>query len=259
MKIPRTARSPVKLGASATICCAVPTNPSNPTRHRRYLRDPDVLQAGLVSLLVLVLSGGLVWLAYLIHVCRIAARSPLVPPRRMVALVFGRRLEGDQPEHDYCQRLQRALDLVQAAGVDHLLLLGGCSGGQCSEAAAGQAWLLQHGLPQRIRVELEQDSTDSLENLRHARSLLQAAADHTDHTELPPVALVTNRYHLARCLLLARRLGFDGTPVAAEATLPLRPRYLGQLLTEASYLMWIDLGMRWAGLIGNRRMAARIS
>jgi len=26
----------------------------------------------------------------------------------------------------------------------------------------------------------------------------------------------------------------------------------------ASYLMWIDLGMRWADLIGHRRMAARI-
>ena len=235
---------------------AVPTNPSNPTRHRRYLRDPDVLQAGLVSLLVMLLSGGLVWLAYLIHVCRIAARSPLVPPQRMVALVFGRRLEREQPEHDYSQRLQRALTLVQAAGVDHLLLLGGCSGGQGSEAAAGQTWLLQHGLPPRIRVELEQDSTDSLENLRHARSLLQAAAG---HAELPQVALLTSRYHLARCLLLARRLGFDGVPVAAEASLPLRPRYLGQLLMEASYLMWIDMGMRWAGLIGNRRMAARIS
>jgi len=69
---------------------------------------------------------------------------------------------------------------------------------------------------------------------------------------------VTSRYHLARCLLLARRLGFDGVPVAAEAAMPLRPRYLGRLLTEASYLMWIDLGMRWADLIGHRRMAARI-
>lgn len=259
MKMPRKERSPVKLRAPAVIHRAVPTHPthpSNPTRHRRYLRDRDVLQAGLVSLLVLVLSGGLVWLAYLIHVCRVAAHSPLMPPRRMVTLVFGRRLEFDQPEHDYSQRLQRALTLVHAARVDHLLLLGGCSGAHGSEAAAGQAWLLQHGLPLRIRVVLEQDSTDSLENLRHARTLLQAAAG---HAELPPVALVTSRYHLARCLLLARRLGFDGVPVAAEATLPLRPGYLGRLLMEASYLMWIDLGVRWAGLIGNRRMAARIS
>ncbi len=235
---------------------AVPVNQPALSRYLRYLRDRDVLHAGLVSLLALLLSGGLVWLAYLIHVCRVAARSPLVPPRRMVALVFGRRLERDLPEHDYRQRLRRALTLAQAARTDHLLLLGGCSAGQCSEAAAGQAWLLQHGLPGQVRLELEQESFDSLENLRRARSLLQAQADPAG---LPPVALVTSRYHLARCLLLARRLGFDGAPVAAEDTLPYRPSYLLRLLAEASYLMWIDLGMRWAGLIGHRRMAARIS
>jgi hypothetical protein len=28
---------------------------------------------------------------------------------------------------------------------------------------------------------------------------------------------------------------------------------------EATYLMWIDLGVRWARLIGHQRMAGRIS
>lgn len=186
--------------------------------------------AALVTVLALVLSAGLVWLGYLIHVCRVALRSPLAPPRRMVTLVFGRRLERDVPEHDYQQRLRRALSLAEQRQTDHLLLLGGCSGGQCSEAAAGQAWLQRHGLAGGVRVELEQDSVDSLENLRHARRLL-----------------------------LARRLGFDGLPVAAEPALPRQRRYLGLLLLEASYLMWIDLGLRWAHLIGHRRMAARIS
>ncbi|MEO6798334.1 MAG: YdcF family protein [Rhodanobacter sp.] len=231
------------------------TKPPVSRRHRRYLRDPDVLQAGVVSLLVLLLSGGLVWLAYLIHVWRIAACSPLVPPGRMVALVFGRKLEDDQPAHDYRQRLQRALELVQATRTDHLLLLGGCSSGRGSEAAAGHAWLVQNGLPAWTRIELEQESTDSLENLRHARNLLQTRPDQAG---LPAVALVTSRYHLARCLLLARRLGFDSVPVAAEAVLPLQPRYLGRLLMEASYVMWIDVGTRWAALIGHRRMVARM-
>ena len=222
----------------------------------RYLRDRDAQHAALVTVLALVLSAGLVWLGYLIHVCRVAMRSPLVPPRRMVVLVFGRRLERDAPEHDYQQRLRRALSLAEQRQTDHLLLLGGCSGGQCSEAAAGHAWLQQHGLPGEVRVELEQHSADSLENLRHARRLLLAEAGEAG---LPPVALVTSRYHLARCLLLARRLGFDGLPVAAEPALPRQRRYLGLLLLEASYLMWIDLGLRWARLIGHHRMAARIS
>lgn len=221
----------------------------------RYLRDRDVLHAAAVTVLALLLSAGTVWLGYLIHVCRVALRSPLQPPRRMTVLVFGRRLVADAPEHDYRQRLQRALTLSRQEHTDHLLLLGGFSGGRVSEAQAGGAWLQQQGLPAGVRLELEQESVDSLENLRQARHLLRVETAKAS----PPVALLTSRYHLARCLLLARRLGLDGTPIAAEASLPWRVRYLGLLLREAGYLMWIDLGLRWAHLTGNRRMSARIS
>ncbi len=31
-----------------------------------------------------------------------------------------------------------------------------------------------------------------------------------------------------------------------------------RLLLESAYLMWIDLGVRWATLIGHTRMASRI-
>lgn len=212
--------------------------------------------AAVVTVLAVILSAGLVWLGYLIHVCRIAARSPLRPPRRMITLVFGQRLQHDLPGHDYQLRLRRALRLAQQRQAECLLLLGGRSGGAQSEAAIGHAWLLGHGLSPDVRVELEQDSVDSLENLRHARGLLQTQ---TGGSMLPPVALVTSRYHLARCLLLARRLGLSVLPVAAEPVLPLDRRYLGLLLIEATCLMWIDLGLRWAQLIGHRRMRARIS
>ena len=224
--------------------------------HWRYLRDHDIQHAGVVTVLAVLLSGGLVWLGYLVHVCRVATRSPLAPPQRMIALVFGRRLENDAPEHDYQLRLQRVLTLTGQGQADHILLLGGCSGSQRSEAAAGHAWLQQHGMAADVRVELEQDSIDSLENLYQARRLLQAQ---TGRTGLPPVALVTSRYHLARCLLLARRLGFDALPIAAEPVMPWHGRYLRLLLLESGFLMWTDLGLRWAQLIGHHRMRDRIS
>lgn len=249
MKMPRTSR-PVKLSRLPHRRCPGVHGSRKPSK---YLRDADVLHAAAVTGLVVVLSAGLVWLGYLIHVWRIATRSQLSPPRRMTVLVFGRRLEHDAPGHDYRQRLQRALVLARQRQTDHLLLLGGCSGSRLSEAAAGEAWLRQHELAGDVRVELEQDSVDSLENLRHARRLLQHQGP------LPPVALVTSRYHLARCLLLARRLGFDSIAIAAEPSLPRHARYLGRLVLEAGYLMWIDIGMRWARLIGHARMAARIS
>jgi len=234
----------------------LPSSLSPAQRRLRYLRDPDVQYAALAAVLVWLLSAGLVWLGYLIHVWRIAARSSLAPPRRMTVLVFGQRLAHDHPPPDYRQRLRRALELLRREQVDHLLLLGGRSGGQRSEAEAGLTWLRQQGLPTAAPVELEQDSVDSLENLRHARRLLLAQST---TGELPTVALVTSRYHLARCLLLARRLGFDSVPVAAEPALPRRPRYLGLLLMEATYLMWLDIGLRWARLSGRHRMTERIS
>jgi uncharacterized SAM-binding protein YcdF (DUF218 family) len=248
MKMPRTPRA-AKLLRLQYRRFPVPA----PRKPSKYLRDVDVLHAAVVTMVAVLMSAGLVWLGYLIHVWRIATRSAVTPPRRMTVLVFGRRLERGAPGHDYRQRLQRALILARQQQTDHLLLLGGCSGSQLSEAAAGEAWLRQHDLAGGVRVELEQDSVDSLENLRHARHLLQHQGP------LPPVALVTSRYHLARCLLLARRLGFDSIAIAAEPSLPRHARYLGRLVLEAGYLMWIDIGMRWARLIGHARMAARIS
>jgi uncharacterized SAM-binding protein YcdF (DUF218 family) len=223
----------------------------------RYLSDRDVLHAALVTSVALALSLGLLWVAYLIHVWRMAARSPLEPSRPMTVLVFGRRLVCDQPEVDYQQRLQRALALMRTKHTEHVLLLGGRSGGALSEAAAGRSWLMTHQLPPGVTVQLEQASVDSLENLRHARSLLQEEGP-VAHV-LPPVALVTSRYHLARCQLLARHLGFDSVPVAAEPTLVLTRRYVLRLLAESGYLMWIDVGLRWAALIGHRRITARVS
>ncbi len=204
-----------------------------------------------------MLSLGLVWVGYLVHVWRVASRSPVALGRPMTVLVFGRRLVRDEPEKDYQQRLLRALALMRARETEHVLLLGGRSGGAVSEAAAGRDWLAQHELPPGVVMQLEQASVDSLENLRHARSLLQE--DGPIMRALPPVALVTSRYHLARCQLLARRLGFDSVPVAAEPSLVLNRRYVIRMLAESGYLMWIDIGMRWAKLIGHRRIAARLS
>ncbi len=222
----------------------------------RYLRDPDIVQAGLVTLLVFVLSGGVVWLGYLWHVCAIALRSPLQPPQHMTVLVFGRRLEHERPDVDYEARLARALSLAQRRWTARVLLLGGARGDGTTEAAAGHRWLLEHALPACVQVQLEQDSADSLENLKHARILLRAA---DPDGALPPVALVSSRYHLARCQLLARRLGFDGTLIAAEPRFPARPSLWALLLLESGYVMLTDLGLRWADLVGNRRMSARVS
>ncbi|HVJ61666.1 MAG TPA: YdcF family protein, partial [Tahibacter sp.] len=133
-----------------------------------------------------------------------------------------------------------------------VLLLGGAADGGMSEAAAAFARLHDLGLPPGVAPLCEDASTDTLENLRNARALLGSEARE-------PVALVSSRYHLARCMLLARALGFDAEPVAADARFSWRPRLVLRLVLEAGYCLWVDTGTRWARLIGNRRMLDRVT
>jgi len=220
----------------------------------RYLGDGDVLVAAGVTLLALVGSLGLLYVAHFVRVWRVATLSPVRSRAPQTLLVFGRKLVGGQLEADFISRLDRARVQARDGLAPHVLLLGGRSdGGPISEAEAGRRWLQDGGWPAEVPLTLEQESIDSLENLRHARDILRCDAG------LPSVALVTSRYHLARCLYLARRLAFDATPVAAEAAFPGGARYIRRMALEAGYLMWIDMGFRWARLTGNQRVVGRLS
>ncbi|MDF3983723.1 YdcF family protein [Luteibacter sp. PPL201] len=221
----------------------------------RYLGDADILAAAVVTVLACAASAGLLYVAHAVRVWRIARRAPTTPARAGTLLVFGRRLVNDRPEGDFIARLERARHCALKGRADRVLLLGGPGGGSLSEAEAGQRWLRDGVWPPGVSLALEQASIDSLENLRHARELLRGP----DREPLPRVYLVTSRYHLARCAYLARRLGFDAHPLAAEDALPMTRRYLLRLAMEAGYLMWIDTGLRWAALTGNRRVVSRVS
>lgn len=71
--------------------------------------------------------------------------------------------------------------------------------------------------------------------------------------------LVSNRYHLARCLLMARNLGL---PVAGAPAEPARRpswRLPWQLLWEAYLVHWYLAGWAYASFLGNRAMLERVS
>lgn len=217
----------------------------------RYLRR-DVAHSLAVTALACAASGGLVYLAYLVHTILVAARAraPDAPPG--VVLVFGKRLVAGQPDRDYRLRLARARHLLASGAVGRLILLGGPGASGPSEAAAGWELLREWGVPASAPVLLEDQSSDTLQNLRQARALLGPLAEQ-------PVLLVTNRYHLARCAHLARQLGFEVVLCAAEDRLTWSPAGLLRLAREAGFLCWFDLGTRWARLIGHRRMVETVS
>ena len=241
------------------------TNPQSPipnpgsqvsARHAhrlRLLRDTDALQGLVVALLLLFATGGLLYVYYAIRVWNLARRAPawpdLDPQRRARLLLFGKRCEDGEPDRDFQQRIQRALALAGRHPQLELLLLGG--GPHPTEAEVAERELRAAGLSEAARITLEDQSRDTLENLRHARSLLREGEG--------DVLLLSSRYHLARCSLFAQWLGIEHRVCAAEEQWAPSWRERGRLLLEAAYMVWVESGRAWARLLRSERMLAKVS
>jgi vancomycin permeability regulator SanA len=224
--------------------------------------DGDVLHTGVVAAAACVLTAGLVYVGYFVHVLRIARQAPCRPERGECVLLFGKHAPRGLIDRDFEARLDRAVSLWSERPPASVVLLGGGAEGEPSEAEIARQALLRRGVGNDIALRLEARSRDTLQNLRNARDLLRAPAPPVaggGPGALPRVTLLSSRYHLARCALFARQLGFDWELCAAEPRLPLGPRTLARLAGEAAYVCWTDLGTRWARLIGHRRMLARVT
>jgi uncharacterized SAM-binding protein YcdF (DUF218 family) len=215
---------------------------------RRYWRDADVWHVLAVALVVLVATAGVPWLVSLAHCWRVARSAPTRVGAVEHALVFGKRLVAGAPDADLALRLDRALALVAAGDTRSLVLLGGRGPAGDSEARVAHAALRRLGLDEAVEVAIEDESADTLENLRHARPLLGTAAR---------IALVSNRYHLPRIGQLARQLGMPHVLCAAEDAWSWRR--LPALLHESLLVFTGATGTRWARLIRSERLLARVS
>ena len=244
---------------------------SSRRQHRlALLGDRDVLVSGVVASAACVLSAGLLYVGYLVHVVRVARRAPCQPEQGDCVLLFGKHAPRGRIDPDFSARLERALALSHAHRPSRVVLLGGGAHGEDTEAEVACTELRARGLDARVSLQLEDQSRDTLQNLRNARDLLRGSAIRLIGAlpqgpvqavagALPRVTLLSNRYHLARCALFARQLGFDCELCAAEPRLRWGPRSLLRLAGEAAYVCWSDVGTRWARLIGHRRMLARVT
>jgi uncharacterized SAM-binding protein YcdF (DUF218 family) len=195
-------------------------------------------------------TGGLTWLAHLRSVTRTAHRTGCdAPPLPIV--VLGMRLRDGAVLPDFACRLERARALATDRPELPLLILGGHTDASgISEAEAGRDYLVARGLD-RGRIHLEDRSRHTLENLQNARRLFGRLG-------WPAVTLVTSRSHLARAVTIARGLGLDVRPCAAEAQLADGAAARIALAREAFLVHWYWVGRRWSEWTGNRKSLARI-
>ena len=224
--------------------------------HRlRLAVDPDVVQTGIVTVAACALSAGLVYLGYFLHVLRVARRAPCTPERGECVLLFGKHAPRGRIDADFAARLERAATLWSQRPPGHFILLGGGAPDEPSEAEVARGALLARGLSAGPALCLEARSRDTLQNLRNAREMLAGPSGQGQ----PRVTLLSNRYHLARCALFARQLGYDWELCAAEPRLSMKPATLLRIAGEAFFVAWSDIGTRWARFIGDRRMLARVT
>lgn len=219
---------------------------------KRHLRDPDVWQAFGIASLTLIGTAGLAWLVHFRRTWKVAGSAPVQPSAGCHLLLFGKKLRDGVADRDLIDRIARAHALIQEGRVRALILLGGSNDGGPTEAAVAQELLLELGVPDGFPIILDEASGDTLENLRHARSLLAALAE-------APIVLLSNRYHLARCALLAHSIGLQHELCAAESETRLQRGHWISTIKEASLSLWLDAGIRWARLIGHRRMLSKLA
>ena len=223
------------------------------TKKFRAISSDGFAMLGL-SNLVIVASLGLSLLIALLHTAWIAFKTPAtVKPSKWV-WVLGVQLVSNLPSHDYRLRLRRARSLYNKFKNISIVVLGGITGKSCiSEAEAGKEYLLAHGLPES-GINLEQESSHTLENLRFAQAMVCADMPEDEHS----VVLISNRYHLARCRAMAKKLSIPHQLCAAEDRLVFSLRNAMLILKEAYQLHWYLVGCRWASMTNNQKMLMRL-
>ncbi|MCI0653644.1 MAG: YdcF family protein [Methylococcaceae bacterium] len=208
--------------------------------------DRDARFVLMVSMLVLLGSAGFFLVLILVRVLYQAKTSSCAGfPRDSVYLVFGKQLVGNQPDREYIARLDRLIE----CGCRRAILMGGQTpGNDLSEALAGLEYLKSRRITLHA-VHLEQDSRSTLENLRNSRALIRNS----------DAVIISNRYHLCRCSILATSFAIQHHVCAAEQHFRLDAETIVKCLIEAFYIHWFYSGKYWAKLTRNRRMLTKIT
>lgn len=203
-----------------------------------------------LALIFLILTGGLAYVATVIHVLLTALRADPNPPARGTRIVAGMRLDHGKINDDFKLRLDAA---IRSAGDEYpVLILGGrTSSARISEAEAGKEYLVSRGLDPE-KIQCEDQSRHTLENFQNAREHLNKEVG-IDHV------LITNRYHLARSSAFASGFKISHVICAAETEQAFNFRLFFHSLREGFFLYWYYVGNKFAHFTSNRTMLRRIS
>ncbi|MGN0773994.1 MAG: YdcF family protein [Candidatus Ventricola sp.] len=124
-------------------------------------------------------------------------------------LLLGYELDGqDRAAQELCQRVQAAASAYVQGQSRVIVACGGAAPGHDITEAAVMARLLREAGVPEAAVVLEDQSQNTMENMRFAAQKLGGAKGRR-------VLVVTSDYHLRRAVMTARRVGFRAKGCAA--------------------------------------------
>ncbi len=169
-----------------------------------------------------VLLAGLA--AFLLWPVRVTPETPYG-----TLVVLGAAQYSGKPSPAFRVRLDHALELYQAGGVQTVVVTGGRQEGDpYTEGGVGVSYLRGRGIPARALIAEERSRTTA-QNLSYAAELLPKGA---------PITVVTDQLHAPRALAMARDLGFtaNANPSRLWEHVGLRYR-LRERLAWAAYML----------------------
>ena len=127
-------------------------------------------------------------------------------------IVLGARLYGDIPSPALLERLKTARDYL----IDHeeakVIVSGGKgSDEKIAEAVAMEKYLIEEGI-KADRIIIEDQSTSTFENIKFSKEKIKEV----EKIENIDLLLVTNKFHIFRAKLIAKRLGIKAYGLPAK-------------------------------------------
>ncbi|MEL0585708.1 MAG: YdcF family protein [Candidatus Thiodiazotropha sp. (ex. Lucinoma kazani)] len=205
----------------------------------------------LISNIIILLSFGITLIPALNRITKVALNSSHDPPDCECCFVFGLKLIHDHATEEFVLRLQRAYSIYLNNPSVKILILGGTTpNNSVSEARKGGVWLVQQGVPEEL-IQIEDQSLNTLENLKNARDLLEGCKSQA--------CFISNRYHLYRLSCLAKQMSIAHTLCAAEERWVYSTAMLKQLCVEAYFVHWFEVGRFLSYMTANQKSIERIS
>lgn len=151
------------------------------------------------AVLALLLSGALCF-SSLLGLVLYGARD-VVQGQPQAVVVLGCRVYSWGPSILLQDRMNKALDYLQESPDMPVVVSGGQGDNEPStEAVAMRDYLVEHGLAEE-RILLEEESSNTWENLNFSRQLLEQSG-----IETRQIMVVSNGFHLTRVRMLAQRV-----------------------------------------------------